>query len=234
MEEKQAKPSFRREHPVFFWGVFTLMVLLLTGTAVVGARVPRYRAEAAALNARMTQAERATRDRVLESKARRSDLAVALLQRDLRIRQLQEKGIHLAIDTKDSTLALMHGTRALRKVKVAMGPDSIVKAPDGRQWRFVKALGERRLADKQVSPTYTVPEWVYVSRGEPVPAEAERRVEGGLGRYVLRLDDGTEIYSEPQAGPLKGTVKPASFMARPRDLGAMFDALREDTPVYIF
>jgi hypothetical protein len=219
---------------VFFWGVFALMVLLLAGSAVVGSRVPRYRKEAAELSRRMTEAERATRDRILESKAKRSDLAVALLKRDVRIRQLQEKGVHLAIDTQDSTLSLMHGVRALRTVKVAMGPDSLVRAPDGRQWRFVRALGERRLAEKQVSPTYTVPEWVYVSRGEPVPPEAERRIEGGLGRYVLKLDDGTEIYSEPEAGPLKGVAKPASFMARPRDLAAMFDALREDTPVYIY
>lgn len=226
--------SFRREHPVFFWGVFVLMVLLLTATAVVASRVPRYRSEAQALNQRMTEAERATRDRILQSKAKRSDLAVALLERDIRIRQLQEKGIHLAIDTEESTLALMHGTRALRKVKVAMGPDSTVRAPDGRQWRFVRALGQRRLADKQVSPTYTVPEWVYVSRGEPVPPPDARKVEGGLGRYVLKLDDGTEIYSEPQKGPLKGQAKPASFMVKTRDLAAMFDALREDTPVYIF
>jgi hypothetical protein len=234
MDETHGKTTFRREHPVFFWGVFALMVLLLAGSAVVGSRVPRYRKEAAELSRRMTEAERATRDRILESKAKRSDLAVALLKRDVRIRQLQEKGVHLAIDTQDSTLSLMHGVRALRTVKVAMGPDSLVRAPDGRQWRFVRALGERRLAEKQVSPTYTVPEWVYVSRGEPVPPEAERRIEGGLGRYVLKLDDGTEIYSEPEAGPLKGVAKPASFMARPRDLAAMFDALREDTPVYIY
>jgi hypothetical protein len=59
-------------------------------------------------------------------------------------------------------------------------------------------------------------------------------VAGGLGSYVIRLDDGTEIHTEPQAGPLKGTVKPASFQVRARDMGAIFDALKEETPVFIY
>jgi hypothetical protein len=75
---------------------------------------------------------------------------------------------------------------------------------------------------------------VYVSRGQPVPAENERKVKGGLGAYVIRLDDGTEIYSQPQAGPLAETVKPGAFMTRSRDLAAIFDAVGEDTPVYIY
>ncbi|MDQ3388824.1 MAG: hypothetical protein M3483_04900, partial [Gemmatimonadota bacterium] len=70
--------------------------------------------------------------------------------------------------------------------------------------------------------------------GEAVPSEEDRQVPGGLGRYVLRLNDGTVIYSEPESGPLQGTVKPASFMARASDLAAIFEAVRKDTPVYIY
>jgi hypothetical protein len=55
-----------------------------------------------------------------------------------------------------------------------------------------------------------------------------------MGSYVITLDDGTEIYSQPQSGPLKDTVIPAGFMARGRDLAAIFDAVKEDTPVYIY
>jgi hypothetical protein len=182
----------------------------------------------------MSAAERATRDQVLQSRAARSEMAVALLRRELRIKGMREKGLHLAVSTEDSTLSLRHGGATLRAVPVRIGPDSVVRGPDGRTWRFVRALGERTIRDKQVSPVYTVPEWVYVGRNLPVPAEEERRVEGGLGRYVLRLDDGTEIYSEPAAGPLAEGVKPASFEVRESDLRAIFDAVREDTPVFIF
>lgn len=234
MSETPRRPSFPRAHPVFFWGMLTLIALFAGATAVVASRVPRYQQEMAELNARMTAQERATRDRVLQSKAERSELALALLQREVRIKQLEQKRVHLAINTQDSTLSLMHGPATLRRVRVVVGPDSVVRAPDGRTWRFVSAMGERTLMEKQRNPVYTVPEWVYVSRGQPVPSEEERRVPGGLGSYVLVLSDGTEIYSEPQSGPLKGTAKPGSFMARGRDLVAMFDALRVDTPVYIY
>ena len=67
--------------------------------------------------------------------------------------------------------------------------------------------------------------------------EALLTVSRAIARHVrvtMRLDDGTEIYSKPSAGPLADTVKPAAFMARARDLAAIFDAVSEDTPVYIY
>lgn len=234
MSEKPGGAPLRKAHPVFFWGTLALVLLLVGATAAVAMRVPKYREEAAELNERMTAAERATRDKVLQSKTRRSELAFALLQREIRIKQLQQKKIHLAIDTQDSTIKLMHGPAVLRQARVVVGPDSVIRAPDGRTWRFVTALGERKLKEKQNAPVYTIPEWVYVSRGEAVPSEEERRVKGGLGNWVLRLDDGTEIYSEPREGPLKGTAKPGAFMVRGRDLAAIFDAIRIDTPVFIY
>lgn len=234
-EEHSPRGSFRREHPIFFWGMATLLVLLLGATAVVAYRIPRYQREAALLDQRMDQAERETRDRILQSRTRRSELAVALLQREMRLKAMQEKNLHLAISTEDSILAFRHGSATLRQVPVQIGPDSVIQAPDGRTWRFVRALGERHLQDKQVSPTYTVPEWVYVARQEPVPPEEERQVEGGLGRYVLRLDDGTEIYSRPKEGPLAEGVKPAAFVVESEsDMRAIFDAIRADMPVYIY
>jgi hypothetical protein len=233
-EPRRGISRLRHEHPVFFWGTAALMALLLAATTVVASRVPQYRREAADLNQRMTAAERATRDRILQSQADRSEMAVALLRRELRVKGLQEKGLHLAVSTEDSTLSLRHGQATLRAVPVRIGPDSVIRAPDGRTWRFVRALGQRTVRGKEASPVYTVPEWVYVGRGEPVPPEEARRVKGALGRYVLRLDDGTEIYSEPESGPLAGGVKPAAFMVRERDLQAIFDAVREDTPVFIY
>ncbi len=225
---------FRHEHPVFFWGTTTLLVMFLAGAGVVASRVPEYRRESETLNQRMSETERETRDRVLESRAARSEMAVALLRRELRLKGLQEKGLHLAVSSEDSTLSLRHGSATLRAVRVWIGPDSIIRAPDGRTWRFVRALGERTIRQKQVSPVYRVPEWVYLGRGVAVPPDEERRVPGGLGRYVLRLDDGTEIYSTPEAGPMSEGVKPASFMVRESEMRVFFDAVREDTPVYIY
>lgn len=234
-DRRRALTDIRRQHPVFFWGTGALVAVLLLGTLTALARIPVYRSDASTIAARMSQQERATRDRILNSRARRSTLAVALLQREMRLRSLQQKGLHLALSTADSTLYLRNGTATLRQVRVSVGRDSTVRAPDGRTWRLVRALGERHLREKQTDPTYTIPEWVYVGRGEPVPPEAERQVEGALGRYVLVLDDGTEIYTRPKTGPFAQGVKPGAFVVeKEADLRAIFDALKVDTPVYIY
>ena len=219
---------------MFFWGTLAVAGLFVVAAAVVAMRVPRYRAETQHFNAQLTAAQRATRDSLLQHRQKRTQLAIAVLRRDMRVRSLQNRKRHLAIVLEDSMLELRQGRATLRRARVAIGPDSTIRAPDGRTWRLVRPVGERKIADKQNTPAYTIPEWVYISRGQPVPPESERRISGGLGTYVLRLDDGTEIYSKPTAGPLADTVKPAAFMARTRDLAAIFDAVSEDTPVYIY
>lgn len=228
------KRSLRREHPVFFWGTLVLAGLFIAGAGVIASRVPRYRTETQHFNSQLTAAQRATRDSLLQAQQQRTQLAVAVLRRDMRIRSLETRKRHLAIVLDDSVLELRMGRATLRRAKLTIGADSTIRAPDGRTWRLIRPVGERKIAERQNTPTYTVPEWVYVSRGQPVPAEAERRVRGGLGTYVIRLDDGTEIYSQPSSGPLKDVVKPGAFMARARDLAAIFDAVGEDTPVYIY
>ena len=232
--ETPRRDGLRQEHPVFFWGSVALISLLVLATAAVAWRIPRYNGQAAQIAERMTAEQRRTRDELLQHRRRRTQLAIAVMQRDLRIKSLQTRNRHLAIVLKDHVLELRQGRATLRRATLTMGPDSIVRAPDGRTWRFVQGIGERHIATLRQNPTVTIPEWVYVSRGQPVPPESERHVAGGMGAYVITLDDGTEIYSQPQAGPLKDGVIPAGFMARARDLTAIFDAVKEDTPVYIY
>ncbi|HEX6925867.1 MAG TPA: hypothetical protein VF167_10555 [Longimicrobiaceae bacterium] len=224
----------RAEHPIFFWGMSSLAGLLLLLTLAVAIRIPQYARQMALMESQLDAEERETRDRILSSQTRRTALALALLRRELRLKSLEEDGVHLAINTEDSTLALRHGPATLREIPIAIGGDSIIEAPDGRTWRFVRALGERYVVAKERTPTVTVPEWVYVSRGEPVPPEEERTLEGVAGEYVLRLDDGTEIYSRPETGPFASGVKPGAFMADADGLEAIFEALALETPVYIY
>lgn len=233
-ETAPTRTSFRAEHPVFFWGTVSLIALLVIAAAAVGARIPRYNREADEIASRMTAEQKRTRAELMSHRQRRTQLAVAVLQRDMRIRSLETRQRHLAVVLKDSVLELRQGRATLRRAKLSIGPDSIVRAPDGRSWRFVRGVGERHIARLEQNPTVTIPEWVYVSRGQPVPPEDQRRIAGGMGIYVITLDDGTEIYSQPRSGPLKDAVVPAAFMAQARDLAAIFDAVKEDTPVYIY
>lgn len=235
MTERPSIGSLRRDHPIFFWGTAALILVLISGSAFIAARVPTYRREAAQLERQMSEQEKATRDQILDSQTRRSELAVALLQREMRLKALQEKQIHLAISLEDSTLSLRHGPATLRAVRVTIGGDSVIRAASGETWRLVRALGERHIAEKEVGASYTLPEWLYASRGEPIPPAEQRELDEGLGEYVIRLDDGSEIYTRPEAGPFAEGVKPASFVVESEgDMRAIFDAIRRDTPVYIY
>jgi hypothetical protein len=226
--------GFRQQHPVFFWGSVALISLLVIAAAVVGTRIPRYNREASEIVSRMSEEQKQAQAELMQHRQRRTQLAVAVLRRDLRIRSLQTNKRHLAIVLADSALELRQGRATLRRVKLSIGSDSIVRAPDGRSWRFVRGVGERHIQSLQQNPTVTIPEWVYVSRGLAVPAEAARRVAGGMGAYVITLDDGTQIYTQPLAGPLKDAVVPAGFMVPGRDLAAIFDAVDAETPVFIY
>ncbi|MGH7458308.1 MAG: L,D-transpeptidase [Longimicrobiaceae bacterium] len=226
--------GLRREHPVFFFGMAAVIGGLLAATLAVASRVPLYRHDSATVEQRMSEREREVRDSILDSRSQRARLAIALLRREMRLESLRNSQLHLAIDLDEGTLALKHGPATLRQTRVGIGQDSLIRAPDGRTWRFVRPLGERYVAGKERSPAYLIPEWVYLSRGEPIPPGSERRVAGGLGEYVIRLDDGTEIYSRPSRGPFANALKPASFVVPEGDMAAVFEAVPVETPVYIF
>lgn len=235
MDDTDARGAgFWTAHPVFFWGTVSLIALLVIGAAAVGMRIPRYNREAAEIASRMTAEQQRTRQELTQHRQRRTRLAVVVLQRDLRVRALEERRLHLAVVLKDSMLELRQGRFTLRRARLVIGPDSIVRAADGRSWRFVRGVGERHIRSLRRDPTVTIPDWVYVSRGQPVPPEGERRVAGGMGAYVITLDDGSEIYSQPRSGPLRNSVIPAAFMARASDLAAIFGAVSDETPVYIY
>lgn len=208
--------------------------LFVGAAGIVAARVPGYQQAATRLDQNMTEQEKQTRDGILNSTVKRSELALALLQRELRMRELQQQGLHIAIDTEDSLLFLRHDNATLRRVPVRLGPDSTVTAKDGETWRMVRALGERHVEGKQKDGVFDTPEWIYAARGEPVPSQEERAVAGGLGKYTLLLDDGTAIYTPPSAGPFTGSVKPAAFLVAEADMEPIFEAVTKDTPVFIY
>ena len=135
------REGFRREHPVFFWGSVALIAIFVAAAAAVAMRIPRYNRETEMFTAQMTAAQKQTQTELLQNRQRRTQLAVAVLQRDMRIRSLQTAKRHLAIVLKDSVLELRQGRATLRRAKLTIGPDSIIRAPDGRQWRFVRGMG---------------------------------------------------------------------------------------------
>src|SRR5262245_35014112 len=110
MDEAEPKrEGFRRNHPVFFWGTLALIAFFMAAAGAVAMRIPRYNAEAQEIASRMTAEQRQTHAELTADRQRRTRLALAVLERDIRVRSMETKQRHLAVVLADSVLELRQG-----------------------------------------------------------------------------------------------------------------------------
>ena len=165
------------------------------------------------------------------------DLTGAQMARELDgrlkfVESLQGAQFYISIDTQRRTLQLRFGRDVVRECPVEIGEARTIKGPRGKTWTFLPLKGGFNVIGKEEGYDWTVPEWLYAMRGEPVPAE--RLVHNGLGRYIIVLPNNYLIHSTPPPeSPLQGP-KPASFMVPEVDLAAMWPRITKETRVYIF
>jgi hypothetical protein len=178
----------------------------------------------------MSTLERARADAIVAAQADRAELMLELMRRQA----VGDDGLHLAISTDSSYLALDRGSARLRQFSVEIGPARRVGvAPDTVHVaipRGVRAV-QRLLA---ASDRYELPAWVWVDRGLPVPAV--RADTGWVGRGAIVTTGGTLIYSLPTAGPLADSsyVLPGSLRVPAGDLAAIRENLFSGMRVYFF
>ncbi|WP_396200315.1 hypothetical protein [Gemmatimonas sp.] len=211
-----------------------LLVLLLLAIGLFDGflllRRSRYREESVRLRAGMSTLERARADAIVAAQADRAELMLELMRRQA----VGDDGLHLAISTDSSYLALDRGSARLRQFSVEIGPARRVGvAPDTVHVaipRGVRAV-QRLLA---ASDRYELPAWVWVDRGLPVPAV--RADTGWVGRGAIVTTGGTLIYSLPTAGPLADSsyVLPGSLRVPAGDLAAIRENLFSGMRVYFF
>lgn len=193
-------------------------------------RRARYREESARLRAGMSALERTRADAIVSAQADRAELMLELMRRQAE----GDDGLHLAISTDSSYLALDRGPARLREMKALIGPERRVGlAPDTMHVaipRGVRAV-QRLLT---VSDRYELPAWVWIDRGLPVP---EVRADSAwVGRGAIVTTGGTLIYSLPASGPLADSsyVMPGSIRVPAVDLAAIRENLSLGTRVYFF
>jgi hypothetical protein len=212
--------------------LFLVLLLLAIGLfdGFLLLRRSRYREESVRLRAGMSTLERARADAIVAAQADRAELMLELMRRQA----VGDDGLHLAISTDSSYLALDRGSARLRQFSVEIGPARRVGvAPDTVHVaipRGVRAV-QRLLA---ASDRYELPAWVWVDRGLPVPAV--RADTGWVGRGAIVTTGGTLIYSLPTAGPLADSsyVLPGSLRVPAGDLAAIRENLFSGMRVYFF
>jgi hypothetical protein len=220
--------ELREAYPRILTGaVLGIAVLLLTDLVLVYERV-RYGRELARMRASMTETERRRVDAIAASAEHRLAIAVELARRQA----LGDTELHLAVDAGNGLLYLERQGARLRQMRVRLAREATVGTPPDAVL-LVPPLGKRSVA-RVVDGSYrwTVPEWVYVDRGWPVPED--RRIPGALGPLAIFLDSGAVLYSRPAVGPLSDTsyVLPGSVRTEAPDLEAIREDLQPGMAVY--
>ena len=190
----------------------------------------QYGRESARLRAQMTDVERRRTDAIVESRANRTQLMVALARRDA----VGEAGLNLAVSADKRAMYLQREGAQLREMSVKIGPEATVGTPPD-EVRLAPPLGKRvvvRVVDS--SYAWQVPAWVWTQRRQTPPPD--RRIEGALGPVAILLDGGAVIYSRPATGPLADDayVLPGAVRAEAADLEAIRENLTAGMPAYFY
>jgi hypothetical protein len=207
--------------------VLGIAALLLLDLVLVYERV-QYGRELARMGAALTEAETRRVDAIAGAEENRLAIAVELARRQA----LGDTDLHLAVDTGNGLLYLERQGARLREMRVRLGRAATVGAPPDAV-PLAPPLGKRSVA-RVVDGAYrwAVPEWVYVDRGWPVPADGQ--VSGALGPLAVFLDSGAVLYSRPAEGPLSEAsyVMPGSVMVEAPELEAIRENLQPGMGVY--
>jgi hypothetical protein len=163
----------------------------------------------------------------------REALAKELEGRMKFIAGLKSENFYLSVDTKQRKLRFYYGDTVLREADIVIGDLKTISA-NGKTWTFIPLKGAFPVEAKMVDHAWRVPEWVYATKEQPVPAERPV-IRGGLGKYVLFLPNGYAIHTQPSAdSPLQGP-KPGSYLVSEDVMRAIWPRIHAGkTQVYIF
>jgi len=234
---ERSEPSERRSFPrPPLWLNLTLLLLGIGG--VLFARHHREQVSKKFAHV-ITQEARTPADvRKLKSDLAEMDLSSEQLKRELDGRakfaaSLKSEDFYLSLDTRAGKLRFYYGDRMLREADLSVGSPETVARGD-KQWTFVPLKGSFPVEAKLVDHAWRVPEWIYVMKDQPVPAERPL-VANGLGKYVITMPNGYIIHTQPSVqSPLQGP-KPGSFLVAEDVMRAIWPRITPGkTQVYIF
>ena len=207
-----------------------LVAAFAVADVVLGVKLVRYRAETARLRAGMSDAERQRADMEESSEVNKVSVMVELLRR----RASGDPSLHLAVSVDSGTMLLERDGALLREMHVDVGSEKVVGvSPD--TVHVARPRGARTVQRIMgVREAWDVPRWVYADRG--VPAPADRRIAGALGRNAILLSGGIVIYALPDSGILADSsyVLPGAIRLSRSDLRAISPNVTPGVTVYFY
>ncbi len=123
-------------------------------------------------------------------------LASVSLERELSLDRplVQHDGPYVVVHLAENRVLLLEGTDVIWSAPAGTGHGFELQG-QGREWTFTTPIGLFQVLRKEKDPVWIAPEWLYVQRGQAIPAQADRaRIEGTLGTSALFLGDGIAIH----------------------------------------
>lgn len=138
------------------------------------------------------------------------------------------------VSLRDHRLYVVEGERVVWSAEIGTGTGARLERA-GEAWDFSTPPGRYRVQRKEKDPTWILPDWYFVERGEAVPAadSPRRRVEGELGAAALYLGHEIAIHGTDRPDLLGADVSHGCIRMSNEDVLRLYAELEVGTPVII-
>lgn len=145
------------------------------------------------------------------------------------------EGRYVVISLAEHRLYLMEENRVLWSALVGTGTGTRLEGA-GQKWDFSTPRGMFRVHYKEKDPVWTVPDWAFVERGEPIPPmdSPKRQEKGMLGTSAMYLEEQIAIHGTNKPELLGQSVSHGCIRLSNEDARRLYYDVEIGTPVIIY
>ncbi len=145
------------------------------------------------------------------------------------------EGRYVVISLAEHRLHLMEDNRVIWSALVGTGTGTRLEGA-GQKWDFSTPRGMFRVQYKEKDPVWTVPDWAFVERGEPIPPmdSPKRQQKGMLGTSAMYLEEQIAIHGTNKPELLGQSVSHGCIRLSNEDARRLYYEVEIGTPVIIY
>lgn len=145
------------------------------------------------------------------------------------------QGRYVVISLAEHRLYLMEEERVIWSAIVGTGTGTRLEGA-GQKWDFSTPRGMFRVQLKEKDPVWTVPDWAFIERGEPIPPRdsPKRKEKGMLGTTALYLEEEIAIHGTNKPELLGQSVSHGCIRMTNEDVRRLYYEVEVGTPVIIY
>jgi lipoprotein-anchoring transpeptidase ErfK/SrfK len=142
---------------------------------------------------------------------------------------------YIVIALKEHRLYLMDRENILWSTSVGTGTGTRLEGA-GQKWDFSTPRGMFRVQGKEKDPPWYVPDWAWIERGQPIPADtaAKRWEQGMLGTTALYLEENIALHGTNKPELLGQSVSHGCIRMTNEAARRLYHEVEVGTPVIIY